>query len=383
MATNQPFVAVVDDDPSIAKSLARLLGAYGYKVQTFASPKNFLDTFPAEAPQCLVLDVHMPEMTGFELHDQLATQGARVPAIFMTAFDTPQTRARARRPGCFGLLMKPFDNDALLGAIEEAMKSQPPELQEMKETMAPNAAAPVGMEIRAEEFQQNGLYLLFPGGRRIVLTREKVEAFALTFEANLDQIPAEIRGAAAFHACAVCPERDHAKFCHALPATLAFVEELKGFKSFDNVTAVYKGSGQGLVLVPKITMQEALQFVAMLSLLLYCEVGKKYWKYFLGIHPLLSQEEMVTRIQLNIYWDCRGAEEKIDAVLLDFENEITCTCRCQVQRLGLISTDDALKNAFVNTLAQIQWLAMNKGDVIAQAFEEFKQTGRGRLGCAN
>jgi FixJ family two-component response regulator len=126
MATEKPLIAVVDDDPSIVKSLARLLGSSGYAVKTYGSPLKFLESFPTEPPQCLVLDVHMPEMTGFELQDQLATQGTCVPAIFMTAHDTPQTRARARRAGCFGLLLKPFDSDALLCAIQEAVRSQEP-----------------------------------------------------------------------------------------------------------------------------------------------------------------------------------------------------------------------------------------------------------------
>ena len=125
MATGKPLIAVVDDDPSIVKSLARLLGSSGYAVKTFGSPITFLDSFSDESPQCLVLDVQMPEMTGFELHDQLAIQGAYVPVIFMTAHATPQTRARACRNGCFGLLLKPFDNEALLRAIQKAMHNQP------------------------------------------------------------------------------------------------------------------------------------------------------------------------------------------------------------------------------------------------------------------
>ena len=231
------------------------------------------------------------------------------------------------------------------------------------------------MEIRVGEFKQSGLYLLFSGGKRIVLTREKIEAFAQSFESNLDQIPAEVRGAVAFKACPVCPEKDRAKFCHALPATLAFFDELKGLNSFDHVGAVYKGREQVLVLVPETTMQEALQFVVIFGLMYYCEVGKKYWKYFLGIHPLLRGEEMVARIHLNIYWDCKGDKRKIDEVLRSFSNDITCICRCQVERLGLICKDDALMNAFVNTQAQIELLAMTKGDLLEQSFEQFMENG--------
>jgi hypothetical protein len=231
------------------------------------------------------------------------------------------------------------------------------------------------MDINADDFGQAGLYLLFPGEKRIVLTREKIESFAHTFESNLDQIPVEIRSAVAFQACSVCPERERAKFCHALPATLAFFEELKDFKSYDHVGAVYKGPGRGLVWVPETTMQEALQFVVILSLMYYCEVGRQYWKYFFGIHPLLGPEEMITRIHLNIYWDCQGDQEKIDRVLRAFGDEITCICRCQVERLRLICKNDALMNAFVNTQAQIECLAMTKGALLEQSFEEYLANG--------
>jgi hypothetical protein len=182
-----------------------------------------------------------------------------------------------------------------------------------------------------------------------------------------------------FQACPVCPEKDRAKFCHALPATPAFLEELKGFKSFDNVDAIYRGREQGLVLVPKTTMQEALQFVVIFSLMYYCEVGKQCWKYFLGIHPLLGPKEMISRIYLNIHWDCRGDKQKADEVLRFFGNEITCTCRCQVKRLGLICKDDALTNAFVNTQAQIEWPAMTKDALLEQSFEEFMKNGQRRV----
>jgi hypothetical protein len=172
----------------------------------------------------------------------------------------------------------------------------------------------------------------------------------------------------------VCPEKERTRYCHALPATLAFYEELKGLKAFDFVGAVYKGPTQGLVVVPKITMQEALQFVAFYSLMSHCEVGKKYAKYFLGIHPLLSPREMVNRILLNVYWDGKGDEAKINQVLGVFSTEITCTCQCQVQRLGLITNYEALKNAFVHVQAQIHWLEISGKDLLEQAFQDSRKT---------
>lgn len=124
MATTKPLIAVVDDDRSVVKSLARMLRLAGYAVDTYGSAREFLASLPASPPQCLVLDVHMPEMSGLELQDRLEAQGACVPVILITAHDTPQTRERAHRAGSFGLLMKPFANEALLRAIREALSRQ-------------------------------------------------------------------------------------------------------------------------------------------------------------------------------------------------------------------------------------------------------------------
>jgi FixJ family two-component response regulator len=124
VATTKPLIAVVDDDRSVVKSLARMLRLAGYAVETFCSAGEFLAALPASPPQCLVLDVHMPEMSGLELQDRLAAQESCLPVIFMTAYDTPQTRERIHRAGSFGLLLKPFGNEALLRAIREALGCQ-------------------------------------------------------------------------------------------------------------------------------------------------------------------------------------------------------------------------------------------------------------------
>ncbi len=88
------------------------------------SAREFLASLPGCSPQCVVLDIHMPEMTGLELQARLAAQGWCVPVILMTAYDTPQTRQRARQAGGFGLLLKPFDKQALLNAVAAAVSCQ-------------------------------------------------------------------------------------------------------------------------------------------------------------------------------------------------------------------------------------------------------------------
>jgi two-component system, LuxR family, response regulator FixJ len=118
-----PLIAVIDDDRSVLTSLPRLLRSAGYAAVAFSSAQEFLDAFPAQLPQCLVLDVQMPGMNGFELQSRLRELGCLVPIVFITAHDTPQTHAFVHQSGTAGLLLKPFSGASLLTAVSKAMAS--------------------------------------------------------------------------------------------------------------------------------------------------------------------------------------------------------------------------------------------------------------------
>ena len=94
----------------------------GFSVATFASAEEFLASERAAAPACLVLDVHLDGMSGFDLQERLATAGVPIPTIFITAHDDPVTRARARSGVAY--LQKPFREDALIGAIQQALEGR-------------------------------------------------------------------------------------------------------------------------------------------------------------------------------------------------------------------------------------------------------------------
>jgi FixJ family two-component response regulator len=113
-------VCVVDDDASLLRALQRLLGAGGFTVETFSSAERFLESAQRDAA-CLVLDVHLGGLSGFELHDELVASGARIPVVFITAHDDPMTRERARRAGAVDYLRKPFDEESLIGAVRRAI----------------------------------------------------------------------------------------------------------------------------------------------------------------------------------------------------------------------------------------------------------------------
>ena len=115
-----PVIAIVDDDDSVRRSLLRVVQAAGYTAEGFASARQFLDWLPQGRAACLLLDVHMSEMSGFDLQDRLA-----VPIIFITAHDDALTRERVRRAGVAAYLPKPFDERALLDAIARAVNGGP------------------------------------------------------------------------------------------------------------------------------------------------------------------------------------------------------------------------------------------------------------------
>jgi FixJ family two-component response regulator len=111
-----PTIAIVDDDASVRRALHRLVESAGYVVETFASGREFLEWLPRGRAACLVLDVHMNEMSGFDLQQRLA-----VPIIFITSHEDDSTRERVKKSGAAGHLWKPFDEHAVLEAIRRAV----------------------------------------------------------------------------------------------------------------------------------------------------------------------------------------------------------------------------------------------------------------------
>ena len=121
IASAAPLVVVVDDDPSVRKSLARLVATAKYKVETFASAREFLSRPLPEGPCCLVLDVRMPGLTGLALQEALATAGTQLSIVFITGYGDVPTTVKAMRGGAVDVLTKPVNDRTLLSAIERAV----------------------------------------------------------------------------------------------------------------------------------------------------------------------------------------------------------------------------------------------------------------------
>ena len=116
-----PLVGIVDDDPSVRKGLARLVKGAGYRVEVFASAREFLERPPQEGPACLLLDVRMPGLTGPELQEALAIAGRRLSIVFVSGHGDVAGSVKAMKGGAVDFLTKPIDARALLGAIERAV----------------------------------------------------------------------------------------------------------------------------------------------------------------------------------------------------------------------------------------------------------------------
>ena len=121
-----PLVSVVDDDISVRRSLDRLIRSARLEVSVFASAEEFLASDHPRKVDCLILDVHLPGMSGVELHRQLLASRCNVPVIFITGngFDD-RTRSEAASDWTVAYFKKPFGGDELLEAVHTALKWKP------------------------------------------------------------------------------------------------------------------------------------------------------------------------------------------------------------------------------------------------------------------
>ncbi len=124
MKTRQPLIAVVDDDASIRRALLRLLRMSHYRAESFDSSIAFLESIVERMPDCVILDVQMPLMTGIEVQQRLLQIDRPPPVIIITAHDEPNTREQCLALGAVSYLRKPIDGDLLIDAIREAVPAQ-------------------------------------------------------------------------------------------------------------------------------------------------------------------------------------------------------------------------------------------------------------------
>ena len=127
MVEERRVVAIVDDEKAVCRAIGRLVTSAGFKSEIFSSAEEFLRSCRERQPDCLILDLSLPGMSGLELQQQLATDRCRTPIVVVSAHDDPLSRLQALQGGAVAFLGKPFDDEALLQAVHSAMKAGTPE----------------------------------------------------------------------------------------------------------------------------------------------------------------------------------------------------------------------------------------------------------------
>ncbi|MBV8212025.1 MAG: response regulator [Verrucomicrobia bacterium] len=122
-ASRTSLIAVVDDDISVRESVESLLKSVGFRVITYSSAEEFMDSPRLDSADCLILDVRLDGMSGPDLQRELKIAGHSIPIVFVTAHETEALRERMMADGAIDCLLKPFTDDTLLNAVEVALRS--------------------------------------------------------------------------------------------------------------------------------------------------------------------------------------------------------------------------------------------------------------------
>jgi FixJ family two-component response regulator len=120
------LISIIDDDRPFRESMRRLMRSLGYRVDDFPSAAAFLTSSQRTETACLITDIHMPAMNGFELHRHLIDTGERIPTILVTAYPTEVDRSRALKDGVVCYLGKPIDEQNLSQCLRSALSFTPP-----------------------------------------------------------------------------------------------------------------------------------------------------------------------------------------------------------------------------------------------------------------
>jgi hypothetical protein len=228
-------------------------------------------------------------------------------------------------------------------------------------------------DIRFGDYDQIGLYLLLQDSTRLVLTRENIEKVSTEYWANPDKIPPDVKEAVEFQRCSFCPSKKNGGFCDALRPILPLLDVVDKYVSYDRVIAIYKPDDKGMLHVSRTTMAQGLRYVCMLSLMNYCHSGRRYWKYYFGIIPIVGVIEFTSRLYLNILWLHDGDKEKIDMAVSEFYEHITNATRNQLARLKLICKHDAFLNAFIGVQSISQILNISKDSLLEESLDRFQK----------
>jgi len=206
------------------------------------------------------------------------------------------------------------------------------------------------VDIAIEKCRKDGMYLFFPDGTMMDLSRERVIALGDVYWNDPQKLAADIRDHDDFKTCSVCPNRGKKVLCSAMKPLLPFLEEMERFTSCDIVGVVYVRQGK-VQIWPEVAIQYALQYVTDMALFDYCEDAKVYRAYFRGIDPLMPAQDAACRIFLNMFWLEGGDREKVTQKIDEMSETILIMTQSCVKRLNVMCRSDAFMNAYVNSEA--------------------------------
>jgi FixJ family two-component response regulator len=126
VAETPSLIAIVDDESSVCRALERLLQSAGFDVVTFTQGAAFIETLKDREPDCLVLDLHMSPMSGFELQSRLGQMTRGVPIVIISGHDSPESRQRVMDAGAVAYLRKPVDDQMLIDTVVAAIAKAKP-----------------------------------------------------------------------------------------------------------------------------------------------------------------------------------------------------------------------------------------------------------------
>ncbi len=223
-------------------------------------------------------------------------------------------------------------------------------------------------QILLDQCCDEGLYLIFDESTVLPLTKDKIEKASSEFWLDSKCISDSVKQAAEFQRCDFCPLKKIGGLCDAIRPTMPFLRDIDKYLSYNQVTAVYS-DGQNNLTINKTTMQEALKYLSVLSLMYYCRIGRTYWKYFLGVTPIMTSKQIAFRLYLNFYYINNGKSRLVKKTLSTFRDQIFITSSNQVKRMNLVCKNDVFMNAFVNTQLITEILSFNFDKAITEQFD--------------
>jgi FixJ family two-component response regulator len=168
MSEPEQIVYIIDDDTSMRSAVKRLVAAVGFRVETFSSGQEFLESKLPEVPGCVVLDVRLPGLSGLDLQREMANRGLRTPIIFVTGHGDIPMSVQAMKAGAMEFLTKPFREQDLLDAIRQAItrdtsarqhRAQVAQLREHFDTLTPREREVMTLVVNGMLNKQIGIEL--------------------------------------------------------------------------------------------------------------------------------------------------------------------------------------------------------------------------------